>query len=228
MNLFEEWCEHDYNPFIVFDKDGKILYVNSEAQFLLGDVSNKELFEMIISYANFGFGYKTTIVDINIGKYSFFALTVGYKDDEKIGVKLYKKPSKSFNLSKEDNVKVNIYSVIDLAISSFSTQNKITHKKILDPTFPEIYLKIDTFLKLLNKIFFSYKNSNTITTKLNLITGEYVIYKNKKYPIFFLEVAGDKRNEKDDFLLKELASISNISISIKENKVRIESPLVDI
>ncbi len=227
MDFFEEWAEYDYNPFVVFDKDGKVTFVNQEGQFLLGFVSAKKIFTLASSYASIKYGYKTTIIDIDFDKYSFFALTVGYKDDEQLGIKLYKKPTKSFDLSEEDNTKVNIYSIIDLAISSFSTQSRKTHKKLLDPTFPELYLKVDDFLKLLSKIYRAYEKSNSITTKLSLITGECVIYKKKKYSIFSLEIRGELREEGDDFLIKEVALSANASLNIKKSVVRIELPLID-
>ncbi len=227
MNFFEEWIEHDYNPFIVFDKDGKVVFVNQEGQYLLGSISAKEIFTLASSYASMKYGYKTTIIDLDFDKYSFFALTVGYKDDSHLGIKLYKKPTKSFDLNEEDNTKVNIYSIIDLAISSFSTQSRKIHKKQFDPTFPEVYLKVDNFLKLLNKIYKTFEKSNYITTKLNLITGEYVIYKDKKYSIFSLEIEGKKRETRDDFLLKEISLSANASLNIKQYTVRVEFPLID-
>lgn len=38
----EAWIEHDYNPFIVFDSNGKIISLNQEAQYLLGEVAHKK------------------------------------------------------------------------------------------------------------------------------------------------------------------------------------------
>ncbi len=226
MNFFEEWMEYDYNPFILFDKSEKVLYVNQEAQFLLGYVSAKEIFKLASSYANISYGYKTTIMDLEYGRYSFYGFTVGYKDDEKIGIKLYKRPVKSFELNKTDNTKVNIYSIIDLAISSFSTQNSIEHKKIIDPTFPEIYIKVDSFLKLLGKIYLSFKNSELITTNLSLLTGEYVVYEGNKYNILSIEISGQDRISQEDSQIKKMAAESNVSVDIKKEYIKILLPMV--
>ncbi len=225
--MCEDWCEYDYNPFILFDKDGKILNINSEAQFLLGSVSPREIFELCTTYASPGYGFKTTILDIEYGKYSFFAITVGYKDDEKIGIKLYKRPNKSFELDAKDSTKTNIYSIIDLCISSLSTISKAKHKKIIDPTFPEFYIKVDNFLKLLFKIYSSFKNSTLITTKLQLKTGEHIVYKGKKFSIFILEISGEHRDNKDDISIKEIAPSTNAIVEIKDNSIFVELPLVD-
>ncbi len=226
MDIFEEWAEHDYNPFIIFNTEEKVIYVNQEAQFLLGYTSAKEIFKLASSYASLNYGYKTTIIDIEYGRYSFYAITVGYKDDNNLGIKLYKKPSKSFALNSSDGTKVNIYSVIDLSISSFSTQREINHKKLLDPTFPEIYLKVDEFLKLLGKVYLSFKNCKTITTKLSLLTGEYVIYEEKKYPILSIEISSQERDTKDDLSIRNISSKSNTTINLKKDFVQILLPMV--
>ncbi len=227
MDICEDWLEYDYNPFILFDKNGRIVNLNAEAQFLLGVASSKDIFELASTYASYGYGFKTTIIDVDYGKFSFYAITVGYSDDEHIGIKLYKKPNQSFELDACDNTKVNIYSLIDLCISSFSTLSNASHEKFLDPTFPDIYIKVDLFLKLLSKIYNSFKNSRTIKTKLYLKTGEHIIYKGKKFSIFVLEISGDKRDEEDDYNLKEIAPQSNAVISIKNKSVSIELPLID-
>ncbi len=227
MDLFEKWVEHDYNPLIIFNKDAKVSFINKEAQFLLGFVSAKEIFKLASSYASQNYGFKTTIIDLNFGKYSFFAITVGYSNDTNIGIRFYKKPNKTFNFSEEDKTKVNIYAIIDLCISSFLTASKTRHKKILDPTFPDIYIKVEPFLKLLTKIYNVFQKSDTIITKLNLKTGEHIVYKTKKYPIFILQISGDKTTKVDDYLLKDIATKTQAIINIDKNSISLELPLID-
>ncbi|NPA74448.1 MAG: hypothetical protein GXO12_07020 [Epsilonproteobacteria bacterium] len=226
MDFFEEWMEYDYNPFILFDKNERVIYVNQEAQYLLGYVPSKEIFKIASSYANPTYGYKTTILDLEFDRYSFYGFTVGYKDDEKIGIKLYKKPSKSFELNKKDSTKINIYTIIDLAISSFSTHRQIKHEKIVDPTLPEIYIKVDEFLKLLTKIYTSFQNSENIKTKLSLVTGEYIVYQDKKYGIISIKISGEKRDKSDDENIKKIAFNSNSSVDIKSDTVEVLLPMV--
>ncbi len=57
MTFEQQWLEYDYNPFIVFSSNGKILSLNAEAQFLLGSVSTSELFELTTAYANVSFWF---------------------------------------------------------------------------------------------------------------------------------------------------------------------------
>jgi hypothetical protein len=84
----QQWLEYDYNPFILFNSNGKINSLNSEAQFLLGSVEASELFELANSYASLNYGFKTTFLELVFGRYKFFGLTVGYENDEEMGMKL--------------------------------------------------------------------------------------------------------------------------------------------
>ena len=51
MSFFEEWVELDLNPVLTFSSNSKILYSNSEAQFLLNRINPKELFDLAVTYA---------------------------------------------------------------------------------------------------------------------------------------------------------------------------------
>ena len=186
----EAWIEHDYNPFIVFDNTGKILSLNQEAQYLLGEVAHKKIFDIAQTYASMTYGFKTTIVDIGFGSYKFYAITVGYDDESTIGIKLYKSATKKFANVEEYGELANIYALLDLCISASSTNNSIKFRKEFDPTFPDVHLKIEPFMKLLTKVYQSHLNAPTITTRLALITGEYIRFNNKKYPIFSISIKG--------------------------------------
>lgn len=92
MTFEQQWIEYDYNPFILFNINGKILSLNSEAQFLLGSATTNELFDLAKAYANVTFGFKTTFVDLEFGRYKFFGLTIGYEDEDQIGLNSIKLP----------------------------------------------------------------------------------------------------------------------------------------
>ncbi len=119
MSFFEEWLEFDYNPFILFDTNGKVTYINQEAQYLLGNIRAKEIFELAKSYANHTYGFKTTIIDLTYGSYSFYAITVGYQNDDEIGIRLYKNGAKKFSNLQECGELTNIYSLLDCATVKF-------------------------------------------------------------------------------------------------------------
>lgn len=224
--LAEAWIEHDYNPFIVFDASGKIASLNREAQYLLGEVAHKKIFDIAQTYASITYGFKTTIVDIAFGSYKFYAITVGYNDENAIGIKLYKSPTKKFANVEEYGESANIYALLDLCISASSTNSAIKFKKEFDPTFPDIRLKIENFMKLLGKVYQSHLNSDVIITRLALITGEYIRFNGKKYPIFSICIKGDNREVSYEKSIEEIATKSNYTIHFGHNETTIHAALV--
>ena len=63
MTFEQQWIEYDYNPFVLFNSNSRIISLNAEAQFLLGCVTADELFKLATTYANVTFGFKTTFID---------------------------------------------------------------------------------------------------------------------------------------------------------------------
>ena len=223
----EIWIEHDYNPFIVFDNNGKILSLNQEAQRLLGKVAHKKIFDLAQTYASATYGFKTTIVDLLFDSYKFYAITVGYDDEDSIGIKLYKNAAKKFTHVEEYGEIANIYTLLDLCISSSSTDNTIQFHKEFDPTLPDIRLKIEDFIKLLTKIYHSHiQNSHSITTRLSLVTGEYVRLDEKKYPIFSIAVKSNARDNYYEKIIEDIALKSNCTVHFEANETIITTALI--
>ena len=140
MTFEQQWLEYDYNPFILFSSSGKILSLNAEAQFLLGSASTQELFELATSYANVTFGFKTTFLELDFGRYKFFGVTVGYENEEEIGLKLYQSPSFRLNTPQANGELTNIYTLIDLCIATNSISSSIDFIKEFDPTIPDVFI----------------------------------------------------------------------------------------
>ncbi len=101
MNLvstdFRFFIEYDANPFVLFNSQGKIVYLNSSAEMLMGSCSRKELFDITLSYAPKNFGYKKTLLDLSFGYFEFYAINVSYNNEEEIGIHLYNKPMVKIN-----------------------------------------------------------------------------------------------------------------------------------
>ena len=223
MNFEQQWLEHDYNPFILFNSDGKILSLNSEAQFLLGVAKASEIFELASAYANISYGFKTTFLELSFGRYSFFGLTVGYESDEEIGIKLYQKPSFNVNKPKPTGELTNIYTLVDLCISTNSINSDIEFIKDFDPTIPEIMINSNEFIKLLNKIYTCFSDNNTIKTKIYFRVGEHIKFEEKKYSLFSVEVEAKNQKKMDDF--KVFSENSNFMIEI-QNGISINIPMI--
>ena len=226
MTLEQQWIEYDYNPYILFNSNEKIVSLNSEAQFLLGSTTAHELFELAKTYASINFGFKTTFIELEYGRYKFFGLTVGYEDEEQIGIKLYQVPSYKLNTTKPNGELTNIFTIIDLCIATNSINSNILFKKDFDPTIPDVIINSNNLIKLLNKIYDYFKASNTIVTKVFFRIGEHIKFENKKYSIFSISVKAEHLDENRTDELEMLAKNSNIYIDINDQQITINLPMI--
>lgn len=226
MNFEQQWLEYDYNPFVLFDTNGKILSANSEAQFLLGSATSSELFELAKAYASISFGFKTTFVDLEFGRYKFFGLTVGYEDEEQVGIKLYQSPSFKVQTQKPtDGVLTNVFTLVDLCISTNSIGSDVKFIKDYDPTIPEVIINSDKFIKLLNKAYNCFDGNEMIKTKVYYRIGEHVRFEDKKYSIFSVEVSAQSINEEKATELKAYAQNSNFFVAISKS-ITVNIPMI--
>jgi len=226
MTLEQQWIEYDYNPFILFNANGKIVSLNAEAQFLLGSTTASELFDLAKTYASINFGFKTTFVELEYGRYKFFGLTVGYQDEEQIGIKLYQAPSYKLNTTKPNGELTNIFTIIDLCIATNSINSDILFKKEYDPTIPDIIVDSNNLIKLLNKIYEYFKDNEVIVTKVFFRIGEHIKFEDKKYSIFSIAVKADKKDKNKTNELEILAKSSNFYIDISDTQVTINLPMI--
>jgi hypothetical protein len=226
MTFEQQWIEYDFNPFILFSQAGKILSLNTEAQYLLGATKAALVYEIATTYASSSFGFKTTFLDLEFGRYKFFGITVGYENENEIGIRLYQLPN--FNLAKQmpKGQLVNVYSLIDLCISSNAIGNTIVYQKELDPTIPDICLNMEMFIKLLSKVYQSFQENSSITTRLFVRVGEHVKFDGVKYSLFAIEISATFMQKKFLSELNYLADENHLSIDIKESKIIINIPMI--
>ena len=225
MTFEQQWLEYDYNPFILFSSEGKILSLNSEAQFLISSYNSKEIFDLATTYASVSFGFKTTFIELEFGRHKFFGLTVGYENEDEIGIKLYQVPSFKLSKVKPSGELVNIYTLVDLCISTNSINSHAKFIKEFDPTIPEIIVDSNTFIKILNKIYACFIENEKIYTKIYFRVGEHVIFDEKKYSLFSIEVSGENKDRQKENELLALANNSEIFIDIQK-KITINLPII--
>ncbi len=225
MTLEQKWMENDYNPFILFSSNGKIISLNSEAQFLLGATQPHELFSLAQTYANITFGFKTTFLELEYDRYKFFAITVGYEDEDQIGIKLYQTPTYKINTKKPEGELTNIFTITDLCIASNSISSKTTFIKSYDPTIPEIILNANNLIKLLNLIYKACQSSKHIETKIFYRVGEHIKFNDKKYSLFSIAITADKIDTSMAPDIEMLAEKYNFYVDIGK-KISINLPMI--
>ena len=225
MSFFEEWVELDLNPVLSFSSSSKIIYSNSEAQFLLNRIKPKELFDLALTYAPKTFGALTSYIDLNIKNYTFYAITVMYENEDEIHMKLYKsamvKKESSLNIKNINTT--NIFTLVDLAISTSKIKNDINFTKNYDPSIPEFKLDASTFIKTLNNIFEAFRDKENVTCSILLKIGEYIKIDNKKYSLISVEISSNKKSDFSSLITKENNSFI---LTADETKVNIDLPLI--
>ncbi|MBL0708893.1 MAG: hypothetical protein JJW00_07600 [Sulfurimonas sp.] len=225
MSFEQQWLEYDYNPFVLFNSKGKIISLNSEAQFLLGSASTNELFELATTYAKISFGFKTTFLELEFGRYKFFALTIGYENENEIGIKLYQVPSFKLDKPKPIGELSNIYTLVDLCISTNSINSTIKYIKEFDPTIPEIVINTNNFIKLVNKIYSCFSENEEVYTKIFYRVGEHIKFEDKKYSIFSVEVKANNINKLKCDELEVLVASTSFYVDIQK-KITINIPMI--
>jgi len=226
MTFEQQWIENDFNPFVLFDANGKIESLNTEAQYLFGATTQEAIFKLATAYASPTFGFKTTFIDLEFKTYKFFGINVGYINDEYIGISLYRMPCFKFQKNRPSGNLVNIYTLIDLCISSNSIGSSTEFTKDIDPSIPEIRLYEKRFIKLLNKIYAALKHNSRVITKLYLCIGEHIRFDDKKYPIFSIEILADTMDMNFENDIIKLTEENNLFAETRTTGVKINIPMI--
>lgn len=226
MEFFEDWVEIDLNPIISFSSSGKISYSNQEAQFLLSRIKQKELFDLALKHAPKTFGLETTYFDLTIKNYTFYAITVKYKNEDEIHMKLYKSAmvKKDSELSTKNTNITNIFTLVDLAISTKKIKSTAKFIKNYDPSIPEFKINASEFIKALNLIYDNFEKSEMLTTSVILKIGEYIKIDGKKHSIISVEVFSNATCPTGTFNYKD--ENASFIITKDEDKITIDLPLL--
>jgi hypothetical protein len=231
MNLnlidFEYFIETDINPFILFNQSGKIEYLNHSAEILLGYVSKKELYDIALANASDDFGFKTKMMELKYGVFTFYAINVAYKDENLISIRLYKEPIIQNNqkLKQESLMNTDINTLLEANISLFKMSNTIKLNLLTDTAMPNFKLDQAQLSKLIKKSLELFKNNDSIMITLKIVVGEYIIINKKKEKIIELSFEA-KTRDKDDNALQNIANSNYIAIILKDNLIRLNIPFI--
>jgi nitrogen-specific signal transduction histidine kinase len=225
---FQSFLDWDNSPFILFNNQSKILYLNNSAEILFGHVSKKELYDLALAYAPPGFGYTTTTLSLNYDSFTFYAITVGYENEEQISIRFYNTPRMKPATPMEKNklVTTNINLLLEANIALFKTKNTNTLQLLADHDIPSFKIDQNGFSKLLRKTLDTFRSSDSIRITLKFLVGEHVIIAGKKNPIVQLAVEANGRYCNTDEEIHSLATQSYITVLLKENAIKLEIPLI--
>lgn len=225
---FKSFIEWDNNPFILFSDQGKILYLNNAAEILFGYVTNKELYDIALSYAPQTFGYKTTSLALNYDTYIFHAITVGYENEEQISLRLYNAPriKPARKIEKEKLITTDINILLEANIALFRTKNTNPLKLLTDQDLPQFKIDQNNFSKLIRKTLNAFRASDSIDISLTLHVGQHVMIDNQKVSIAQLSILANGRYTDTDEEICTHAEMSQIKCVLKEHSIKLEIPLI--
>lgn len=225
---FQSFLDWDNSPFILFNANSKILYLNNSAEILFGYASKKELYDLAVAYAPQNFGYKTTTLTLNYDSFSFYAITVGYENENQISIRFYNAPrTRSVTPIERDKlVLTDINLLLEANIALFKTKNTNSLQLLTDPDIPSFKIDQNKFSKLLRKTLDAFRSSDSIRITLKLLVGEHVIISGKKKPIVQLSIEANGRYSDTDEEIRTLATQSHITYLLKERIIKLEIPLI--
>jgi hypothetical protein len=229
-DFYEQLIEHDLNPYMLFDSNGKVKSYNKEAEFLLNFVTVKELFDLAVSNASLNFGFNHKYISLKYNKQSYYAILVGYLSDDEIALRLYKVVSNHINIINNDKLKlVNIFSLIDLSKNSTLLHSKLKIKELYDISIPEVKLNINDFLLCLNECFTIFSNHKEISLQVQIKIGEYEIINDKKCKIIALEYHSKAKfslSKEQEDTLETKAKSANTNIFFEQKSIKLELPMM--
>ena len=192
---------------------------------MLNRIKQKELFDLALTYAPKTFGALTSYIDLTIKNYTFYAITISYENEDEIHMKLYKSAmvKKESKLNIKNINTTNIFTLVDLAISTSKIKNNINFTKNYDPSIPEFKLDASSFIKTLNSVFEVFKNKNNVACSILLKIGEYIKIDNIKYSLISVEIVA---NEESDFSSLNIKETNSFIITYDDSKVTIDLPLI--
>jgi hypothetical protein len=220
--------ESDGSPLIVFDHQGRILWLNSAAEILLGYADRKELFEIALQHGPADFGSRTTLMELHYRQLAFYAVNVAYNSEEWIALRLYYRPRavEKRHLDKEKLIATDINVLLEAAITLFKMQHGQRLSLLTDQDLPPIRIDQNNFSKLLRKTLESFRRSSQIEVSLQMTIGEFIIIDENRYPLLRLKIRANGRYPDEDAAIRDLAEELQIVPLLEENVVAFDIPFI--
>ena len=225
---FKFFLENDSNPFILFTNQGKIKYLNTSAELLMGSCQPKDIFDIAITHAPQTFGSQKTALNISFNSFEFYAINVLYDNEEYIGIYLYNKPMAKIDennlLEGYTSTDINILIQANIELFNITYQGEL--KLLTDYDIPEFQIHQNNFSLLLRNIFTQFKDSKELEILIKIKLGERVVVKNERYSIIIIQLKGNQREENTDREIELLAHKNHINIHFKKHEIILEIPAI--
>ncbi len=225
---FKFFIENDSNPFILFTSQGKIKYLNTSAELLMGSCQPKDIFKIALTHAPQTFGSQKTALNLSFNSFEFYGINVLYDNEEYIGIHLYNKPLAKI----DDNSLLEGYSSTDINvllqanIELFNMQYQGEIKLLTDYDIPQFQIHQNDFSLLLRNIFTQFEESENLEILVKIKLGERVVVKNQRYSIIVIQLKSNKRDESTDREIELLAHKNHINIHFKKQEIILEIPAI--
>ncbi len=230
MNIpdFEFLANMDSNPLIVFNPNGKIVYLNDSAEILMGYVSNSEIYNLALNNAPKDYGIKNSKMELVYDHLNFYSISVGYNSDEWIAIKLYYRPlSKKYaNGDAKQHILTDINKMLSVAIHQYTIDKDIDIRLFADSDLPHTMLNQNEFLKLLRMTLSTFRGCGYLDISLKLGIGEHLLVNGKSYKISILKLKSSSRNRKEDKEIDELANRLCIVPNLQESSISFDIPII--
>ena len=226
---FKFFLENDSNPFILFNNQGKIKYLNTSAELLMGSCQPKDIFNIALSHAPQTFGAQKTALSLSFNSFEFYGINVLYDNEEYIGIHLYNKPMATIDdnsrLDGYTSTDINVLLQANIELFNISYQGEI--KLLTDYDIPKFQIHQNDFSLLLRNIFTQFEKSKALEILIKIKLGERVVVKNKRYSIIIIQLKSTKREEDTDKEIELLAHKNHINIHFKKQEIILEIPAIN-
>ncbi len=162
--------DSDSSPVVIFNYEGKIVWLNNSAEILLGYVDKKELFNLSLKYAPKSFGTNTVLLTLHFKHLEFYAISVSYKNEEWIALRLYYRPrtTKERRVNNKNLITSDINLLLEASINLFKINYGKKLSLLVDKELPKVKIDQNSFSKLLRKSLESFRQSSYINISLKI------------------------------------------------------------
>jgi hypothetical protein len=225
---FEYFIDSDNSPFVIFNSSGKIVYLNSSAEILMAYIQNRDLYNLTLTHAPKDIGSKTTTLELKYGSFIFHSITVSYKDEEHIAIRLYNKPvMKNSNTMAQDKVILtDINTIMEANLTLFKMYNSADIHLLTDIDLPSFRVDQNQLSKLIRDSLDSFKANDYIMIHLNIVIGESIRIGEKKYQILQIRFQSDHREREYDTNIKSLSDANYVVAMLEDKYIKINIPMI--